>query len=374
MNVDSLLQPVLATATEHASAVDADGRFPAEAVAALGTSGLLGLTLPVPEGGLGAGPEEFAHVTAELAGICGSTAMVYLMHVSGAMTVLAAPPPGLPALPGDLATGRALATLAFSEPGSRSHFWAPISQAKRNGGQEARFTADKSWVTSAGHAQMYVTSVLSADEAGTVDLYAIEADAPGVAVTGEFHGLGLRGNASAPMRFDMTVPDTLRLGQPGSGLALMTETVMPWFNLGNAAVSLGLARAALDAAVRHTSGATLQHTGQTLADLPTIRARLARMSLQLEAASAYLRAAAASIAAPDEQTPLYVLGVKALANDTALTVTDDAMRVCGGAAFSHHLAIERFFRDARAGHVMAPTADVLYDFYGKAITGQPVFG
>ncbi|MFF4229775.1 hypothetical protein [Streptomyces sp. NPDC001820] len=48
--------------------------------------------------------------------------------------------------------------------------------------------------------------------------------------------------------------------------------------------------------------------------------------------------------------------------------------MCGGAAFSHHRAIERFFRDARAGHVMAPTADALYDFYGKAITGQPVFG
>ncbi len=49
------------------------------------------------------------------------------------------------------------------------------------------------------------------------------------------------------------------------------------------------------------------------------------------------------------------------------------MRVCGGAAFSAHLQIDRFFRDARAGSVMAPTADVLYDFYGKAVTGQPLF-
>jgi alkylation response protein AidB-like acyl-CoA dehydrogenase len=68
-----------------------------------------------------------------------------------------------------------------------------------------------------------------------------------------------------------------------------------------------------------------------------------------------------------------VLGVKAAANDAALRITDTAMRVCGGAAFSKHLQIDRFFRDARAGSVMAPTADVLYDFYGKAITGQPVF-
>jgi len=68
-----------------------------------------------------------------------------------------------------------------------------------------------------------------------------------------------------------------------------------------------------------------------------------------------------------------VLGVNAMANDAALRITDTAMRVCGGAAFSDHLQLERFFRDARAGGVMAPTADVLYDFYGKALTGQPLF-
>jgi alkylation response protein AidB-like acyl-CoA dehydrogenase len=76
---------------------------------------------------------------------------------------------------------------------------------------------------------------------------------------------------------------------------------------------------------------------------------------------------------PDEQTPLHVLGVKAYANDAALRITDTAMRVCGGAAFSEHLQLDRYFRDARAGHIMAPTADALYDFYGKAITGQPLF-
>jgi alkylation response protein AidB-like acyl-CoA dehydrogenase len=49
------------------------------------------------------------------------------------------------------------------------------------------------------------------------------------------------------------------------------------------------------------------------------------------------------------------------------------MKACGGAAFSRHLAIERLFRDARAGWVMAPTADHLRDFIGKALTGLPLF-
>jgi alkylation response protein AidB-like acyl-CoA dehydrogenase len=175
------------------------------------------------------------------------------------------------------------------------------------------------------------------------------------------------------MTFDLTAPAGDRLGGPGTGFGLKLGTVMPWFNLGNAAVSLGLSQASLDAAVAHTSAARLEHLGESLAHLPTIRAQLAKMALDLAAMRSYVDTAARSIASPDPGTTLHVLGVKAVANDTALRITDTAMRVCGGAAFSQHLQLERFFRDARAGGVMAPTADVLYDFYGKAITGQPLF-
>jgi len=54
-------------------------------------------------------------------------------------------------------------------------------------------------------------------------------------------------------------------------------------------------------------------------------------------------------------------------------VTSAAMRVCGGAAFSKHLSIERLFRDAHAGAVMAPTGDVLREFIGKSLLGIPLF-
>jgi alkylation response protein AidB-like acyl-CoA dehydrogenase len=49
------------------------------------------------------------------------------------------------------------------------------------------------------------------------------------------------------------------------------------------------------------------------------------------------------------------------------------MRVCGGAAFRQDIGVERYFRDAHAAGVMAPTTDVLYDFIGKAICGLPLF-
>ena len=70
---------------------------------------------------------------------------------------------------------------------------------------------------------------------------------------------------------------------------------------------------------------------------------------------------------------LRVLEVKAAAGETAIAVTALAMRTCGGAAFSRHTGIERFFRDAQAGAVMAPTNDVLREFIGKALLGLPLF-
>lgn len=375
MSSTDALEQIRTVAAANADQVDADGAFPVAAVDALRASGLLGLTLPEEVGGLGAGPVEFTEVVRELAAVCGSTAMIYLMHAAAAVTVAAAPPPAMPELLSTMASGEALGTLAFSEKGSRSHFWAPVSTAaESDDGNAVKLRADKSWVTSAGYADVYVVSAGSTSGvAGEVDLYAVPSSTGGLTVVAPFAGMGLRGNASSPMTIDTTIPVTSRLGEQAAGFDLMMQTILPWFNLGNAAVSLGLAGAAYAATIAHVGAARLEHLDQSLSALPTIRAQIARMGTTLAAQRAYLKSAAVSISAPDDETLTHVLGVKAAANDAALAITESAMRVCGGAAFSKHLPIERAFRDARAGAVMAPTADALYDFYGKAITGLPLF-
>src|SRR6202521_121967 len=180
---------------------DKEGRFSTEAVDALGRAGLLGLLLPTELGGAGLGPRTFATVTATLAEADASVAMVYLMHVRAAATIAAARPDAAVAQTlSEIAAGRHLSTLAFSETGSRSHFWTPVSRARRNG-RGVRITAKKSWVTSAGHAQSYVVSSLAPEGAGPTDstLYLVPADARGLSVAGPWDGLGLRANASAPM-------------------------------------------------------------------------------------------------------------------------------------------------------------------------------
>jgi len=371
MSSSQRLNEVLTVAARHAEQVDSEGAFPAEAVEALRASGILGLVLPREIGGLGAGPVEFTEFVADLAAACGSTAMIYLMHVSAAVAVAAAPPAGMPNLLADMASGQSLGTLAFSEKGSRSHFWAPVSASSAEG-DDVTIKADKSFATSAGFADVYITSTGSPGGEG-VDVYAIPADTPGLEPSGTFSGMGLRGNASAPMSIDVCIPASYRVGAEASGFALMMDTILPWFNLGNAAVSVGLAASATTSAINHVGNARLEHPGSSLAELPTIRAQIARMGIALAAQRAYLTVAANSVSSPSDATLTHVLGVKASANDAALAITESAMRVCGGAAFSKQLPIERVFRDARAGSVMAPTADVLYDFYGKAVTGLPLF-
>jgi alkylation response protein AidB-like acyl-CoA dehydrogenase len=356
---------------------DKEGRFSVEAVAALGPAGLLGLMLPAEVGGAGLGPRTFAAVVAILAEADASVAMVYLMHACATATIAAARA-GATVAPTlkEIAAGRHLSTLAFSEAGSRSHFWAPLSRARRNGAG-VYLTAKKSFVTSAGHAQSYVVSSLAPEGTGPTDstLYLVSADAPGLSVAGPWDGLGMRANASAPMSLDKcAVPAAQQLTEDGAGFQTMLQVVLPLFNLGSASVSLGLCRAAVAATATHLKTARFEHLGQSLGEsLPTLRAQLATMQIETDGLAARLDDLVDHLERPRDTTMLRVLECKAAAGDTAIAVTSAAMRVCGGAAFSRHVGVERVFRDAHAGAVMAPTSDVLREFIAKAVLGMPLF-
>jgi len=373
-NAKEIADSVLAPAARQN---DKEGRFSSEAVAAFGRAGLLGMMLPAAVGGFALGPRTFAGVVATLAEADASVAMVYLMHVSAAATIAAARPRAavVPTLK-DIAAGRHLSTLAFSEAGSRSHFWAPVSRAKRNGAG-VHLTAKKSWVTSAGHAQSYVVSALSPEGKSPTEstLYLCASDTPGLSVANPWDGLGMRANASAPMLLeDCEVAPGFQLTDDGAGFKAMLEVVLPLFNLGASAVALGLCRAAVAGTAAHLNAARFEHLGQTLGEsLPTLRAHLATMQIDTDGLAARLDDLVDHLEHPRDTTMLRVLESKAAAGDVAIAVTSAAMRVCGGAAFSKHLAIERLFRDAHAGAVMAPTGDVLRDFIGKAILGIPLF-
>lgn len=374
--VDQAATIASGVAASNAADVDDRGRFPAESLRALAQAGLYGLCLPKDVGGKGEGMRAFAGVVEELAGACGSTAMVYVMHVTAAQAIAASSTlVDRDSILRDVAAGKHLSTLAFSETGSRSQFWAPVSKLEESNGHYST-SAAKSWVTSAAHADSYVSTGQKPAAASPLEstLYFVRTNAKGVRVTSAFNGLGLRGNDSAPVLFEkISVEPGDLISALGEGSKIILEVVLPWFAVGTAAMANGLSRTAVQRTAAHLSDTHFTHDGSGLRDLPNLRSRLAQMSLRTEESRSLLGHTLDHLDHPSEVTPLFVLQCRLSALQAAVDVTDLAMKACGGAAFSRHLEIERLFRDARAGWVMAPTVDHLKDFVGKALTGLPLF-
>ena len=350
--------------------IDRTGAFPRAAMDALGKAGLLGLISAKEVGGMGEGLRAAASLIERVAQECASTAMVLCMHYAGTAVIEAHSPDSIRRA---IASGKHITTLAFSERGSRSQFWAPVSTAASHNGS-VTLDAFKSMVTSAGQADSYVWSSRPIHAEGTSTIWLVPANASGLSISGNFDGLGLRGNASSPIAAQkVNIDRSAMLGADGAGFDIMMSIVLPYFQIMNAAFSVGTMESATRKAAQHVAGTKFEHVGSGLSDLPTVRAYLARMRLKTDLTRALLLDTLSAIESGRADATLRVVEVNAAAGEAATEVTDLAMRVCGGAAFRKDIGVERNFRDARAATVMAPTTDVLYDFIGKVECGLPLF-
>ena len=147
------LEPIVTDLIKPLAAeLDREARFPREAITKLGEAGLLGLISAKDVGGMGHGLREATEVVERIARDCPATAMVVTMHYAGTTLIELHGPEDIRR---EIAAGRHLTTLAWSESGSRSHFWAPVSTATADG-DHVLLNASKSMVTSAGEADSYV--------------------------------------------------------------------------------------------------------------------------------------------------------------------------------------------------------------------------
>jgi alkylation response protein AidB-like acyl-CoA dehydrogenase len=367
------LEPIVTgVIAPRAAEIDRTGAFPREALQALSEAGLLGLVSAKEVGGWGEGQRAATLVMERVARECASTAMVLCMHYAATAVIEAHGPREVREA---VAAGRHVSSLAFSEAGSRSHFWTPVSSATIVAGNgHVQLDALKSWVTSAGQADSYVWSSKPLAAEGASTIWLVPSHAAGLSVTAPFDGLGLRGNYSSPIKAAGVIVDrSAMLGSDGGGFDIMLNIVLPYFQFMNAGCCVGLMEAATTKAAAHVGGTRYSYSGMSLADLPTIRAYLARMRIKTDMVRALVMDALDALESGRADALLRILEVKAAASEVSTEVTDLAMRVCGGAAFRKEVGVERNFRDARAATVMAPTTDVLYDFIGKALTGLPVF-
>ena len=209
--VDKIISEIVAPAAEE---TDRTGAFPRDALKALGDAGLLGLVSSREAGGLGESQRAATIVVERLAAACASTAMVVCMHYAGTAVIEAHGPL---AIREAIAQGKHVTTLAFSEQGSRSHFWSPTSTATEAEGG-VRLDAQKSWVTSAGQADSYVWSSRPLSAEGQSTIWIVPAQSEGLSIPFQFDGMGLRGNYSSPITAEgVSIPAENMLGADGDG-------------------------------------------------------------------------------------------------------------------------------------------------------------
>src|SRR5664280_2010835 len=319
------LTPVLAARAERH---DRDGSFPVEDFADIRTAGLLGVMVPARLGGVGAGFADYAEVAMALGTGNGATALVFNMHAS-VTGALAGTPEDLARALGvpesffamrdrvlAAAAAGAFYAVAMSERGAGSKL-SQVATTYEPEDDGWRIRGHKTFCSGAGHADAYLVAARSLD-GGRVSQFLVPAGA-GVIVEPTWDSLGMRATGSHDLHIDVLAPADSLLGGV-EGLALLLAQVMPqWLVASYAAVYVGVAQAAIDAATAY-----VEQRG--LGRLPAVRARIGR-------ADARVGAARLVDAAPGEpETNRWVWRAKLLAGEIAMEVAASLLEAAGTAA------------------------------------------
>ncbi len=240
----------------------------------------------------------------------------------------------------------------------------PSRRRTRREGDQFRIKGAKTFVSGAGHADAYLVAARSGDDPQVVSQFLVPAAADGVRVEETWDSMGMRATGSHDLHLDVLVDETTLLGGV-EGLALWFAQLMPhWLVASYAAVYVGVAQAAVDAAVDHIKARGLQH-------LPAVRARIGRADAAVAATRLVVREAARLVDsdAGSAECNRWVWRAKLQAGDVAAEVAASMLAAAGTSATRRGHPLERLYRDARCGALQPATSDVCADWLGIAALG-----
>ncbi|MFF3887339.1 acyl-CoA dehydrogenase family protein [Streptomyces sp. NPDC001914] len=263
-----------------------------------------------------------------------------------------------------VADGTAVAAFALSEPGAGSDAAALALRADDDGAGGWRLTGEKCWISNAPEADVYTVFARTAADAGArgVTAFLVPADRPGLTGTPldmlSPHPIGALAFDAVPVTADDV------LGEPGHGFRVAMNT-LNLFRPSVGAFAVGMAQAALDAALAHT--ARREAFGGPLKDLQTVAHQVAEMALRTEAARLMVYAAAAAYDAGAADVPRRSAMAKLLATETAQYVVDAAVQLHGARALRRGHVLEHLYREVRAPRIYEGASEVQRTIIAKEL-------
>jgi len=343
----------------HVSEWDEGSIFPAAVVKKLGEMGLMGVIFPEELGGAGMGYVEYVLAIEELSRVDGSVGIIVASHNSLCTNhlMLAANDEQKRRWVTKLASGQWLGAWGLTEPGSGSDAGGMRTTAVRQG-DGWLLNGSKTFITNGTYADCAVVLALTDREKGThggVSAFLVEKGTIGFRPGKKENKLGLRASDTAELIFeDCFIPGECLIGTEGSGFKDAMR-VLDGGRISIAALSLGIARGALDAALHYAR--QRRQFGKAIADFQAIQFKLATMATELDAAW-LLTMRAARMKDEGKKVTLEASMAKLYASEVACRICDEGVQIHGGYGFIKDYPAEKFYRDVKLCTIGEGTSEI----------------
>jgi alkylation response protein AidB-like acyl-CoA dehydrogenase len=342
----------------NVAAWDEASEFPLATVKKLAALGLLGVVIPPEYGGAGLGYVDYVLAVEELSAADGSLGLTVAAHNSlGANHIfLAGTEPQKRKYLRPLARGEWLAAWALTEPGSGSDASNARTTAVKKGDRYV-LNGNKTFITNGRYADLAVVIAVTDKSHGTHGLSAfiVEKGMKGFRPGKKENKLGLRASDTSELIFeDCEVPEENLLGAEGEGF-IDAMRVLDGGRISIAALALGIARGALDAALKYVK--ERRQFGKAIAEFQGIQWKLADMATELDAARLLTQRAAVLKDAGRKVTRESSMA-KLFSSEVAVRICDEAVQLFGGYGFIKDYPVEKFYRDVKLCTIGEGTSEI----------------
>jgi len=354
----------------HVSEWDEKSEFPHEVVKKLGAMGLLGVIFPEALGGAGMGYVEYVLAIEELSRVDGSVGIIVAAHNSLCTNhiMLGGNDEQRKRWIPKLASGQWLGAWGLTEPGSGSDAAGARTMAVKKGDTWV-LNGSKTFITNGGHADCAVVLAVTDREKGTkgISAFVVEKGTKGFRPGRKENKLGLRASDTSELIFeDCQIPVENLIGKEGDGFKDAMR-VLDGGRISIAALSLGIARGALDAAMKYAQ--ERRQFGKAISEFQAIQFKLADMATQWDAAQ-LLTMRAAQMKDEGKKVTMESAMAKLYASEAACRICDEGVQIHGGYGFIKDYPAEKFYRDVRLCPIGEGTSEIQRMVIARELLGS----